>query len=71
MNLYLETELRHRTNEWEILRESFLLTFSFEDGFDCIDAMLQEVKEATSRIQQDPLDLIQPNWTTQLRHALE
>lgn len=45
--------------------------FSFEDGFDCIDEVLQEFKVVIFRILQDPLDLIQPNWTTQLSHALE
>lgn len=40
MNCYLETELRHGTVEWDILREGFLMTFSFEDGFKCIDEAL-------------------------------
>lgn len=47
------------------------MTFSFEDRFDCIDEALQDVKEGILRIPQDPLDLIQPNWTTQLSHVLE
>lgn len=42
-------ELRHGTIEWDILRESFLLAFSFEDGFESIDEALQEKKEAKSR----------------------
>lgn len=41
MNWYLEIELCHGTNEWDILRESFLLTSIFEDGFECIDEALQ------------------------------
>jgi len=32
---------------------------------------LQEVKTTIFRILQDPLDLIQPDWTTQLSHALK
>jgi len=40
MNWYLETELHHGTEEWDILREKFLMAFSFEDGFDCIDVAL-------------------------------
>jgi len=71
MNWYLEKELCHDTGEWDILREGFIMTFSFEDGFDCIDEALQEVKAAIFRIPQDPLDLIQHEWTTQLSHALE
>lgn len=47
------------------------MTFSFEDGFDCINKVLQEVKATIFRISQDPLDLIQPDWTTQLSHVLE
>ena len=47
------------------------MTFSFKDGFDYIDKALQEVKSTIFRISQDPLDLIQPDWTTQLSHALE
>lgn len=47
------------------------MTFSFKDGFYCIDIVLQEVKEVIFRIPQDPLDLIQPDWTTQLNHVLE
>ena len=71
MNWYLETELCHGTDEWDILRQGFFMTFSFEDGFECIDEALQEVKVAIFRILQDPLDLIQPDWTTQLHHMLD
>ena len=46
MNWYIETELCHGTGEWDILREGFMMTFSFEDGFDSIDEALQEVKAA-------------------------
>ena len=47
------------------------MTFSFEDGFDCIDEVLQEVKATIFRKPQDPLDLIQLDSTTQLSHVLE
>jgi len=36
----LEKELHHGIAKWDILRESFLLTFSFEDGFERIDEEL-------------------------------
>lgn len=39
------------------------MTFSFEDGFTCIDEVLQEVKVAIFKILQDPLDLIQLDWS--------
>jgi len=48
-----------------------MMIFSFEDGFDSIDEALQEVKATIFRIPQDPLDLMQPEWATQLSHALE
>ena len=51
--------------------EGFIMTFSFEDGLNSINEMLQEVKATIFRIPQDPLDLIKPYWTTQLNHALE
>jgi len=60
MNFYVETELRHGIGEWDILCKGFMMTFSFEDGFDSIDEVLQEVKAAIFRIPQDTLDLTQP-----------
>ena len=71
MNWYIETELRHGTSEWDILHEGFMMTFSFANGFDSIDEVLQEVKAAIFRIPQDPLDLIQLGWATQLSYMLE
>ena len=44
---------------------------NFKDEFDCIDEALQKVKATIFRIPQDPLDLIQPDWDTQLSHTLE
>lgn len=44
MNWYLETKLHHGITEWDILREGFLITFSFEDRFKTINEALQEVK---------------------------
>ena len=70
MNWYIEIELRHGTGEWDILHEGFMMTFSFEDRFDNIDEALEEVKASIFRIPQDPLDLIQPKWATQLSHTL-
>jgi len=54
----MEMELCHGTAEWDILREGFLMTFSFEDGLESIDEVLQEVKVAIFRILQDPLELV-------------
>jgi len=58
MNWYVETKLHHGTGESDILCEGFTMTFSFEDGFDSIDEVLQEVKATIIRISQDPLDMI-------------
>lgn len=71
MNWYLEIELRHGTVEWDILREGFFMTFSFEYGFESLDEALQEVNTIIFRIPLDPLELIQPDWSTQLCNALE
>lgn len=70
MNWYLEIELRHGTVNWADLVEGFILTFSFEYDCPCIELSLQTIREkifgnATS------LTWKQPNWTAQLRHALE
>ena len=50
MNWYIETKLCHGTGKWDILREGFMMTFSFKDGFDSIDEVLQEVKASIFRI---------------------
>jgi len=71
MNWYIEMKLHHGTGEWDILCEGFIMTFSFEDGFHCINEALQEVKATIFRILQDPLDLIQLEWATHLSHMLE
>ena len=60
MNRYLETELRHGTTEWDVLKESFLLVFIFEDGFECIDEALQEIKAAIFRIPEECVAWVQP-----------
>jgi len=67
LNWYVERELNHGIGKLDILYEGFMITFSFEDGFDSIDEALQEVKVAILRIPQDPLDPIQ-QWATQLSH---
>lgn len=48
-----------------------MLTFSFEDGFECIVEALQEIKAAIFRMPEEPLTWVQPNWSTQLCHVLE
>lgn len=70
-NSCLETELHYGTVEWDILRESLLLTFSFEDGFDSINEELQEIKVAIFRTPKEPIEWTQPYWSTQLRSVLE
>jgi len=57
-NWYVEIDIRHGTGEWDILREGFMMKFSFEGGFDSIEEALKEVKAAIFRIPQDPLDLM-------------
>jgi len=50
MNWYVKIELWHGTGEWDILCEGFIMTFSFEGRFDCIDEVLQEVNATIFRI---------------------
>jgi len=64
-------KLRHGTVGWDILRESFLLNFSFEDGFESIDEALQEIKASIFRTLKEPVKWTQPDWSTQLHHVLE
>jgi len=41
MNWYIEMELHHGMRKWDILREGFLLTFTFEDRWwDTVNDML-------------------------------
>lgn len=71
MNWYLETNLCHDTAEWDVLKEGFLLTFSFEDKFLSMDEAIQEIKAIIFRTPKEPMEWIQPDWSTQLHHALE
>ena len=65
MNWYTEMELRHGTSEWDILREGFLLTFTFEDRWwDTVDDVLQAVKAAIFKMPQEPREVLQPEWAT-------
>ena len=44
---YLEIELRRGTSEWSALTASFILTFSFESGFDMVvEALILEIGNA-------------------------
>ena len=71
VNWYLETELCHGTTERDILRESFLLTFNFENGFECIDEALQELKANNFRAPVELVQWVQTDLSTQLCHVLE
>lgn len=65
MNWYLETDqLRHGMVEWDVLRERFLLSFNFEDGFKCIDEALQEIKDIIFRIPKELVEWVQLDWST-------
>ena len=51
MNWYTEMELHHGASEWDILREGFLLTFTFEDHlWDTTDDALQALKASIFKI---------------------
>jgi len=55
MNWYLEMELCHGTTKWDILREGFLLSFSFEYGFACIDEAFQEIKATIFKMLEETI----------------
>lgn len=57
--------------EWDVLKESFLLTFSFEDWFECINEALKEMKVAIFKIHEELVEWVQPNWSMQLCYGLE
>jgi len=72
MNWYIETELHHGTSDWDILHQSFLLTFKFGDHWwDTIDDTLQVIKVAIFKIPHELIELIQPEWATKLSCTLE
>lgn len=71
MNWYLEIDMQHGTTEWDVLKEILLLTFSFEDGFECIDEALQEIKAAIFRMPEELITWVQLDQSTHLRHALK
>jgi len=58
---YLETKLCHGTTKWDLLKEGFLLTFIFEDGFTSIDEALQEIKVVIFVTPQEPMEWVQPD----------
>lgn len=71
MNWYLETELIHGSADQYDMKESFILTVSFHNGFHCIDDSLQEIR---ARIFQTPNELmtwVHPNLNMQLQHTIE
>jgi len=71
MNWHLEMELRYGIIEWDVLKEKFLLTFIFEDRFECIDEELQEIKATLFRMLEELITWVQLDWGTKLCHALE
>lgn len=71
MNWYLEIEPCYGTLEWDILRDTFLLTFIFEDGYECINEALQEIKAAIFRMPEELVEWVELDQSTQLCHTLE
>lgn len=62
MNWYLETELHHGSADWNDMKESFILIFRFEDGFQCLDDALQEIRPSIFRTLNEPTTWVQPDW---------
>lgn len=51
-------------DEWDVLKEIFLLTFNFENVFECIDEALQEFKVVIFKILEESVAWFQPEWNT-------
>ena len=48
-----------------------MLTFNFEDRFECIDGPLQEIKSTIFRTLTKPITQMYPDQSVQLQYALE
>lgn len=58
--------------EWDVLHEGFLLKFTLEDWWsDIVNDMVQVVKSSIYKIPQEQLEMLQPEWATQLSNDLE
>lgn len=53
------------------MKESFILTFSFENGFQCIDDALQEIRAMIFRTPKEPMTWVQPHQNAHLQQILE
>ena len=49
------------TMEWVVLKDGFLLTFRFEDGFVSINEALQEIKEVIFKTPMEFMEWTQPD----------
>ena len=71
MNWYLEIKLCQGTIDWHELKENFILTFSSQDGFQCINSSLEEIYATTFRIETKVSASVQPYWSAHVQHMLE
>lgn len=55
---------RNEAVTWDFLKEIFLFNFSFEDGFECIDEVLQDIKATIFRMMGELVACVQPDWST-------
>ena len=63
-NWYPETELRHGTGEWDILRKGSMSTFLFEDQWmDTVEDTLQLIKTAIFRTPLKPEEVMPSDWS--------
>jgi len=61
INWYLETDLHHGTVNWNDMKDNFIFTFSFVDGFQFIDDALQEIREEILWTPNELIAWLQPN----------
>lgn len=62
MNWYLEMELRHGTIDWYDMKKTFVISFSFEDGLQCIYDVIHEIKVVFFITMKEPTTWVQLDW---------
>ena len=71
MNWYLEVELRRGTMEWSAVREKFVLNFSFESRFPCINTTLHTIQDVVFDMLEKPEKWALPTCDAQMKDIIE
>ena len=63
----METELQRETNEGISPTDSFILTFSFESGFECLGKALQDIQEVIFDTTKPKVECALPTWDVKMK----